>query len=144
MLAYSKYPVLVNELVNIVITLERHFKYTREEAITLGKNIHKQQRKEIRRYMKKYFKLGTREQRIIKLTRKRALKEQKARGFVDIEDAHLDTELPYIHSTIRDIVWPKQWKFKPLINMAGIYQKFPLIGVSGYTGISLPKRLLNK
>ena len=143
-LEYSKYPVRVNDLVNIVITLERHFGYHRGEAITLAKQIHKEQRKEIRKHMKKYFKTGTREQRIRVLTRKRALKEQRARGFVDIEDAHLDAELPYIESNIKKIVWPKQWQFKPLLNMAGIYKKFDLIGVSGFTGIRLPKRLLNR
>ena len=143
-LEYSKYPQKVTDVVNIVTTLERFFGYTRMDAIILAKEIHKQHNEEIGVYMKKWFKLGTRQQRIRILTKRGALKEQRARGFVNVEDTHLDTELPYLHSTIKDIVWPKQWPYKRLINMAGIYDKLPLIGVSGYTGISLPKRLLNR
>lgn len=114
------------------------------DAIILAKKIHNNHSKEIDRYMRKWFNLGRRDQRIKYLTPKRALREQRARGFEEIDQLSLNAELPYIRSNVSRIAWPTQYKFTPTSNMGGIYKKFGLIGVSGFTGIQMPKKLLNR
>mgnify|MGYP003519514887 CR=1 FL=1 len=143
LLANNYFPNTNNFIVNLVITLERHFNYPREQAIKQAVKINTLKRKEIHGYMRKWFNYGRPNQRIKIIKRSRALKEQLARGFVPRGEFKINPELPYIHSNIQPLVWPKQWKFKDK-GLNDHYKRLTQIGVSGHTGITLPKRLYGK
>lgn len=107
--------------------------------------IREQHGKAIRDYMGGWFEYGKKYQRCKTLSMNKALKEQIARGFRKKQEIELDYNLPYIKSNVNpNYIWPKQYKLKPLTNLGGIYDKFPLIGVMGYTGIVLPKKINGK
>jgi hypothetical protein len=137
---YSPYPAVVNDMVNIAITLNRHFGYDIEISLDLAISIHHTHNKDIKLYMWAWFDYGKPQQRIKRLTDKKAYNEQRLRGFIDINEVDMDKELPYIKSTLGPYIYPKQWAHKPLVNLCGIYDKLSLIGVSGYTGVVIPKK----
>ena len=143
-LEFSIYPGVINSLVNIIITLERDFKLDIDKAIVIGKKLQKYYGRDIDKYMRKWFNYGKSNQRIKIMEKKSAFKEQLARGFIKIEDFNLDPNLPIIRSNIKPYVYPKQWPLKKGINLGGIYIKLDKVGVSGWSGIKMPKKLLNK
>lgn len=132
-----------NDLLNIALTLHRHFGYKDVDiAFIEAEKIYKQHFFTIFLYMAKWFEYGTSEQRVKQLSPKKALKEHKARGFKPSHLTPIDASLPYIKSLVGDLIYPIQWPFKPNKNMCGIYER--RIGVSGYTAIVLPKGLLTR
>lgn len=141
MLEYSNLPGVINKVVNIAITLERYFSFALPNAIETAKAIHKLHGNEIDVYMKGWFNYGNYDQRVKYLNPEKALKEQIARGFVPLGSVTLNPDLPYIRSNVKPYIYPKQWANKPYINLGGIYDKLTDIGVSGYTGIVLPKKI---
>lgn len=137
-------PGKVNDIINIAITLQRHFGNDQQSSIYLAESIYKYHWITINQYMSEWFNFGKGNQRIKILFPKKALQEQIARGFIPMNKFDLDYSLPYIKSLVLDmygntLVYPKQWLFKPNQNMCGVYER--RIGVSGYTAIVLPKGL---
>jgi hypothetical protein len=112
--------------------------------IKLAIDIFENHNNRIEKYMKDWFEIGTSNQRIKQLSRSKALKEQIARGFMNLGDIEFDPDLPYIISIAGNYALPKQWANKPNVNLCGIYEKLLLYSVSGWTGIKLPKKINGK
>lgn len=144
-----KLPGEINAIGNIIRCLDKYYpteglldnldttkvysygnKTTVETAIIIwefyGKKIHA--------HMTERFKIGKKEQ-VLRHNRRQAIKELIKRGFVPKEDVDLNFKLPYLYCTYlkANLVYPEQW------DMNETYEKFALIGVSGFTGIKVPK-----
>lgn len=140
-----KLPGEINSIGNIIRCLDKYYppegkisygnKTTVETAVIIwdfyGKRIHS--------HMVKHFQIGKEAQKI-RHTEEEAIKELKARGFVPRADVDLESSKPYIRciSHDADLVYPVQFELNDT------YEKFPLISVSGYTGIKPPRNYHKK
>lgn len=137
--ALKMYPGEVNTIANIIRCLDKL--YPQEGSISYGNKtvvetaiiIQQHYGKSIRHFMKLKLKIGT-EAYISSHTEEEATEELIERGFMNREDIDLDSKLPFIHKTgDKNLVWPAQY------DLNTTYEVFPLIGVSGYTGVRPPR-----
>jgi hypothetical protein len=138
--ALKYYPGQVNEIINIIrcldytYPLEGEISYGNKTVVETAVIIYKVYGKGITSYMRKRFKIGQ-ERQLIKHTAEQAIEELKARGFMNREEVDIDNSLPYMHATWdQNLVYPAQF------DIMKTYDVFPDIGVSGYTGIKLPRK----
>lgn len=141
LLKLKRYPAEIAAVANIMKALDKNFPLTNEKDHTYGNKtlvetaviIYDMYNRKIWHYMKKNLKKKESPEEF-KYTPEEALAEQIARGFMLKEDVDLNTKLPYIHSNVdKKYIWPEQW------DLATTYERFELIGVSGYTGIKPPR-----
>lgn len=131
------HPVQVNSVINISIALERHFNLPKFKALKRGFKVYMKYGAKFDSYMDNWFK-GRQKY----LEPHRALEEQKARGFT--RKVKPNPNYPYLCSLVdKRYIWPKQYNIK-YANLGGIYEKAPLIGVSGFTAIKIPKTIIYK
>lgn len=136
-LALKKYPGEVNDIVNIIRTLERSYSVEKHQLLEQAILIHKHKKKTIHKYLSPYFQGRA---KLYKL--EKVLKEQVTRGFTN--EFEINPNLPYIRSNVNyHYIYPYQPKPNGY-NMCGIYGLLPRIGIPGFNGIVLPKNLLNK
>ncbi len=128
-------PAQVNYVINISITLERHFNMPKHKALRRGYKMYMKHGEKFHEYMRKWF--GP---RFKHLTPEKALREQIKRGFT--RKLKPNPEYPYIQSLVdKRYIWPIQYT-KYLPGLGDNYLKFESIGVGGYTRIKIPKRLI--
>jgi hypothetical protein len=139
LLKLKKFPGEIVTIANIVRCLDKYyppegeFSYGNKTTVETAIIIQEYYGKKIRAYMVKRFKIGTESQEI-KHTAEEAQKEMEKRGFIPKEDVDIDAKLPYIRSIVdNNFVYPIQY------DLMKTYEVFPLIGISGYTGIRTPR-----
>lgn len=143
------YPQQIIDITNILITLNKHFEVELnrrniEKAYHVWKEF---SHAEIYDYMfKKRSALHSLKgiKALINPTKKAALKEQKARGFIGQKEfAEFDETAAHVYSNInRKLIYPENFFFGRNMDKAfkiNIYIGLTLVGVPGWTRSELPK-----
>lgn len=136
----------VSEIINITFTLHKFFdKPLNTQTILLAIDINRHHWDYIYDYMKEQREKGKVIGKINKLTSRQALKEQKARGFIHVNDFEdYDRKAAHIYSNIdRDLLYPQNfshgifyhWRY-PLSIYIGQY----VYGVQGFTRTEIPMK----
>lgn len=134
----------ISEIINITFTLNKYFnKPLSVRTIQMAININRIYWDDIYDYMKVQRQKGVILGKVNQLNAKKALAEQKARGFIHVNDFEdYNKEAAHIYSNVdRDLIYPENfshgifYRYKyPISIYIGQY----IYGVQGYTSTKIP------